>query len=75
MRMNAADTSASSATVACTPVAVVSRSRTTAEIDTFIREVHEHEHRHRQQHIEARRSSHRRRRHAAEYHRRNGATI
>src|SRR3954466_4654973 len=39
IRMNAADTSASSATAACTPLAVVPRSRTTAEIDTFIREV------------------------------------
>src|SRR3954462_13407842 len=39
IRMNAADTSASSATAACTPLAVVSRSRTTAEIDTFISEV------------------------------------
>src|SRR3954452_2934864 len=39
IRMNAADTSASSATAACTPLAVVSRSRTTADIDTFISEV------------------------------------
>src|SRR4051794_16767759 len=39
IRMNAADTSASNATAACTPLAVVSRSRTTAEIDTFISEV------------------------------------
>src|SRR4051794_35012085 len=39
MRMNAADTNASNATAACTPLAVVSRSRTTAEIDTFINEV------------------------------------
>src|SRR3954452_8277486 len=37
--MNAADTNASNATAACTPLAVVSRSRTTAEIDTFINEV------------------------------------
>src|SRR3954452_512822 len=37
--MNAADTSASNATAACTPLAVVSRSRTTAEIDTFISDV------------------------------------
>src|SRR3954466_9377395 len=39
MRMNAADTNASNATAACTPLAVVSRSRTTAEIDTFINDV------------------------------------
>src|SRR3954464_1376405 len=39
IRMNAADTSASSATAACTALAVVSRSRTTAEIDTFISDV------------------------------------
>src|SRR3954464_10123108 len=39
IRMNAAETSASSATAACTPLVVVSRSRTTAEIDTFISEV------------------------------------
>src|SRR3954468_24708252 len=39
IRMNAAETSASSATAACTPLAVVSRSCTTAEIDTFISEV------------------------------------
>jgi hypothetical protein len=37
--MNAADTSASIATAAWTPLTVVSRSRTTAEIDTFIRDV------------------------------------
>ena len=34
--MNAAETSASSAIADCTPLTVVSRSRTTAEIDTFI---------------------------------------
>ena len=39
MRMNAADTSASSAIADCTPLTVVSRSRTTAEIDTFMIEV------------------------------------
>src|SRR5215208_2970596 len=39
MRMNAAETSASSAIADCTPLTVVSRSRTTAEIDTFISEV------------------------------------
>src|SRR5215204_4656705 len=39
IRMNAADTSASIATAACTPLTVVSRSRTTAEIETFISEV------------------------------------
>src|SRR3954453_288110 len=39
MRMNAADTSASSAIADCTPLAVVSRSSTTAEIDTFINDV------------------------------------
>ena len=39
MRMNAADTSASSAIADCTPLAVVSRSCTTAEIDTFINDV------------------------------------
>src|SRR4051812_17880865 len=37
--MNAADTSASSAIAACTPLTVVSRSSTTAEIDTFISDV------------------------------------
>src|SRR4029079_2621600 len=37
--MNAADTSASRATAACTPLAVVSRSRTTAEIETFMNDV------------------------------------
>src|SRR3954465_6666842 len=39
IRMNAAETSASSAPAACPPLAVVSRSRTTAEMDTFISEV------------------------------------
>src|SRR6201993_4106542 len=39
MRMNAAETSASSAMADWTPLAVVSRSRTTAEIDTFISDV------------------------------------
>ena len=37
--MNAADTSASSAIADCTPLTVVSRSSTTAEIETFISEV------------------------------------
>ena len=37
--MNAADTSASSAIADCTPLTVVSRSWTTAEIDTFISDV------------------------------------
>ena len=37
--MNAADTSASIATAACTPLTVVSRSSTTAEIDTFMNDV------------------------------------
>ena len=37
--MNAADTNASSAIADCTPLTVVSRSRTTAEIDTFISDV------------------------------------
>ena len=37
--MNAAETSASSAMADCTPLAVVSRSLMTAEIDTFISEV------------------------------------
>src|SRR6476659_8231961 len=39
IRMNAAETSASSAIADCTPLAVVSRSCTTAEIDTFISDV------------------------------------
>ena len=39
MRMNAAETSASSAIADCTPLAVVWRSCTTAEIDTFISDV------------------------------------
>src|SRR4051794_3952634 len=39
MRMKAAETSASSAIADCTPLAVVSRSLTTAEIDTFIKDV------------------------------------
>ena len=39
IRMNAADTSASSAIADWTPLTVVPRSRTTAEIDTFISEV------------------------------------
>ena len=37
--MNAAETSASSAIADWTPLTVVSRSRTTAEIETFISEV------------------------------------
>ena len=37
--MNAAETSASSAIADCTPLAVVSRSCTTAEIETFISDV------------------------------------
>src|SRR4029079_11677995 len=37
--MNAADTSASSAIADCTPLAVVCRSCTTAEIDTFMIDV------------------------------------
>src|SRR4051812_47094218 len=37
--MNAAETSASSAIADWTPLAVVSRSRTTAEIETFISDV------------------------------------
>src|SRR5436190_19587867 len=37
--MNAAETSASSAIADCTPLAVVWRSWTTAEIDTFITDV------------------------------------
>src|SRR4051794_36904448 len=39
MRMNAADTSASRAIAPCTPLTVVPRSLTTAEIDTFISDV------------------------------------
>src|SRR6478735_3840286 len=39
IRMNAAETSASSAIALCTPLTVVPRSRTTAEIDTFISDV------------------------------------
>ena len=39
MRMNAAETSASSAIADCTPLTVASRSSTTAEIDTFISDV------------------------------------
>jgi hypothetical protein len=39
MRMNAAETRASSAIADWTPLTVVSRSCTTAEIETFIREV------------------------------------
>ncbi len=39
MRMKAAETSASSAIADCTPLTVVPRSLTTAEIDTFINEV------------------------------------
>ena len=39
MRMNAAETSASSAIADWTPLTVVSRSLTTAEIDTFINDV------------------------------------
>src|SRR3954453_21926805 len=39
MRMNAADTSASSAMAPCTPLTVVPRSSTTFEIDTFISDV------------------------------------
>src|SRR5215212_4160186 len=37
--MNAADTNASSAMADCTPLTVVSRSLTTAEIETFISDV------------------------------------
>src|SRR5262245_46671313 len=37
--MNAAETRASSAMADCTPLTVVSRSWTTLEIDTFIRDV------------------------------------
>src|SRR5262249_26239659 len=39
MRMNAAETRASSAIAVCTPLAVVPRSLTTAEIDTFMSDV------------------------------------
>src|SRR4030095_16772337 len=39
IRMNAADTSASRAIADCTPLTVVSRSRTTDEIDPFISDV------------------------------------
>ena len=39
MRMNAADTRASSAIADWTPLTVVSRSATTAEIETFMKEV------------------------------------
>ena len=39
MRMNAADTSASRAIADWTELTVVSRSRTTAEIETFISDV------------------------------------
>src|SRR4051812_5188691 len=39
MRMKAAETNASSAMADCTPLAVVSRSVMTADIDTFISEV------------------------------------
>ena len=39
MRMNAAETSGSIATAAWTPLTVVSRSSTTAEIDTFMNDV------------------------------------
>ena len=39
IRMKAAETSASSAIADCTPLTVVSRSRTTAEIETFISDV------------------------------------
>src|SRR3954452_25218927 len=39
MRMNGADTSASSAIADCTPLTVVWRSCTTAEIETFISDV------------------------------------
>ena len=37
--MKAADTSASIATAACTPLTVVSRSFTTADIETFMNDV------------------------------------
>src|SRR5207237_5073386 len=39
IRMKAADTSDSIATADCTPLTVVSRSRTTAEIETFMNDV------------------------------------
>jgi hypothetical protein len=39
IRMNAADTSASSAIADCTPLTVVPRSCTTAEIETFMSDV------------------------------------
>jgi hypothetical protein len=39
IRMNAAETRASNAIADCTPLAVVSRSFTTAEIDTFMNDV------------------------------------
>src|SRR6185312_8390097 len=39
IRMKAADTSASNAIADCTPLTVVSRSWTTAEIDTFMSDV------------------------------------
>ena len=39
IRMKAAETSASMATADCTPLTVVSRSSTTAEIETFISDV------------------------------------
>ncbi len=39
MRMNAAETRASMAMAACTPLAVVSRSSMTAEMDTFMSDV------------------------------------
>ena len=39
IRMNAAETRASSAIAVCTELTVVSRSSTTAEIDTFISDV------------------------------------
>src|SRR3954470_4684514 len=39
MRMNAADTNDSIATADWTPLTVVSKSRTTAEIETFMNEV------------------------------------
>src|SRR5688500_5424796 len=38
-RMNAAETSASSAIAACTPLTSASRSSTTADIETFISDV------------------------------------
>src|SRR3954468_22977502 len=39
IRMNAADTSASSAIAPCTPLTLALRSRTTEEIETFINDV------------------------------------